>query len=1627
MTALPALDILRPAARAIPEIRLPSLPRLPGVQPLPQLVSEYNNTFSQWQQRRQGQERPETGPGVTIAGKPTPGPVLPLRSSPEVAGGLQNRRSKPRLDPEDPETYEKLRPTVQRVAEQSSGWSDFFSGLMRVIDVIDIPRMAVNQALNLVIGAKASSPEPSILGGQRIYGADVMRRFGIENRAAQLVGGFLWDVVTDPLSWLTGFGGAAKTAAKVSVGGKAAVLQRGVAKTARQFLGQGQSGKALKFLSESAGVPLAQLDSLVPAAAAAGRGEDLARILGATARQAGEAGIDWTRRVAQSGDELAGLLTEIGKSRPAAIGSVFEELVVKGGLARKGLRLSTEPLRNFPLLGRGFKKVLPAGAEIPLTLPGVLAQSPRTLYGIAGATAGGLAADEGDTLPAMIGGAALGAIAGPRLGRFMKRSKGVDAIRKSLVAVFGRGGSAKVRHLERIRKNWQRAVGAANQADLETVPGRAVAEIEDFRKLFQSTTGVDLGSEGAVAAARLFTNAQELADIRPDDMISIMAGIIADTGQAVGKARGGGLLASEAWGTLSGKLVRGKQAVEYSAPELKAAAGVRPTHLIVPDQAGGFSILKANVDDAGKVRPQRVDAYNTLDEAVARVEQSMGGKALVLEADESGRLLSPAARDPSLIPPEARLPLSGGLEPISSAKEAGAGTALAAEEPADVVRGVRSVARKLRKERKELAAQITEFGQQHGLDVNELRAADDARLMEEGFDALSTTFRGPIPTELLEATSSKAMRPLRRLLKGNVAGATEGEDVLKRLGTDEYLRQLALRRDVFKPGKDVERILNDVERLAKNAQQGDPQIAAAVERYRFLSDEGLLLEEAATRTPGSRKFSAEYLAAVPPQARPRSFPNWGDEARPPLPSEVPVAGASRPGALISPEDEALLGLNRPVKSAADAIDVGPFSDELGRELGATTDGQSVAKVLADGGNPTPGFDVLELDRTLAPPLAAMVRNSRGRYLAQEVGERSAGALESAAEAARRAGSTLDEPWKVAYVPHRITAGEAQKQNRLVGWFSKAVKRRKQAFQNLRSNKAQSIEEINAAYAARGGGKELFETNPAWYETLRTLEHNRAMGNAHFLAEVADQYGTKIPKSGAIPKGLVKITGTDSKLFAALDGYAFHSDVADYLKRVDRLWRKPGPMMEAFDKVLGTLKGWMLTAPAYHGRNLVSNAWQMMAGEGFGLASVHDGYRALWAARQGHANRLGRVLKGTVNPATKNPYTWGELIDQLDSLGLTNKTFFDEPIDQAVRKILDGQGGRAAAQKLKPWQLDQYNRRIGSFLEDGSKVSFVVERLKRGDALQQAVDRAQRFLFDYTDLTAFERQNFRRLFPFYSWAKNNVALQVDLLFERPEIAAMYPKLKGSIEGSLPEGQVVPDALRPDYVRKEAGTQIGGGLTPAFMNLPNLLPLSELKYLSPGGLARGAVDLANPMLKGPIELAINKDLFFDKPIRSYPGQTSKFVGLDVPPELAHVAGVFRPASEINRITYGMQRGEDLSTIAGRFTGLRVFEGNLPREIARFERRQAETRGYMRAKAKIALANNDVAGAERIAALFDDSGMGEDAIKTRMLIAESTGDYGAARQLAMDLADRARQRKAVEVGQTQVAQLSRDLKGA
>jgi len=186
----------------------------------------------------------------------------------------------------------------------------------------------------------------------------------------------------------------------------------------------------------------------------------------------------------------------------------------------------------------------------------------------------------------------------------------------------------------------------------------------------------------------------------------------------------------------------------------------------------------------------------------------------------------------------------------------------------------------------------------------------------------------------------------------------------------------------------------------------------------------------------------------------------------------------------------------------------------------------------------------------------------------------------------------------------------------------------------------------------------------------------------------------------------------------------------------------------------------------------------------------------------------------------------------------------------------------------------------------------------------ARDSVARALFNYNDITRFERGTMRRLAPFYSWSRKNIPYQVGKLLESPGYALAVSRAG---QGIVTPEQRVEERHIPQFVKDSWGIQVSGdGKDAKFMLLGNYLPLADLVKLdSPESLKDYMINALTPFLKAPIELMMNWNAFFKDKIRKYPGEKVVFAGLQVSPEAAHVARNVRLLSEADAIIRWMAK--------------------------------------------------------------------------------------------------------------------------
>ena len=108
--------------------------------------------------------------------------------------------------------------TSEQLAERMAAInpSDDRPGWVKALDLIDLPRNFVANTISELFLPEAKRMalqrnEFDQAGQVKVYGADLLRAMGVENKVVNGVGGFFVDIFTDPLSWIGGPIGTAKT------------------------------------------------------------------------------------------------------------------------------------------------------------------------------------------------------------------------------------------------------------------------------------------------------------------------------------------------------------------------------------------------------------------------------------------------------------------------------------------------------------------------------------------------------------------------------------------------------------------------------------------------------------------------------------------------------------------------------------------------------------------------------------------------------------------------------------------------------------------------------------------------------------------------------------------------------------------------------------------------------------------------------------------------------------------------------------------------------------------------------------------------------------------------------------------------------------------------------------------------------------------------------------------------------------------------------------------------------------------------------------------------------------------------------------------------------------------------
>jgi hypothetical protein len=472
----------------------------------------------------------------------------------------------------------------------------------------------------------------------------------------------------------------------------------------------------------------------------------------------------------------------------------------------------------------------------------------------------------------------------------------------------------------------------------------------------------------------------------------------------------------------------------------------------------------------------------------------------------------------------------------------------------------------------------------------------------------------------------------------------------------------------------------------------------------------------------------------------------------------------------------------------------------------------------------------------------------------------------------------------------------------------------------------TVAEINAKNMY--GTTKFFQDDPAIALGVADFNAAQAIAGRKFLDD-AVQFGLK---EDVAPKHYVSIP--------EVPGIKFEPSIAKQLNRSYKTisnQEEVNSFLKVYDGAQNWWKMWSLGArPAYHAKNTIGNLWNNYLG---GVTTPKPyGDAAAFQIKVAKNNLEGKIAG----------YPTKELYDAMSTRGIFGEGQYGGDIARRMEETLQGASRNPLTLSTKNPIL-QGGFKMGQTIEDNARIALYIDQLNKGASLDKAAEHVRKYLFDYGDVSPFEKNVAKRILPFYTWSRKNIPLQLEALATQPD---KINKLNLAINNIQQANQVQqPDLAQvPQYIREQAPVYVGSNAeagTVTAIPLQGLIPTFDIgsitKFLNtetaPQGIQKGKLGEAmstvmggvSPFIKAPLEFVANYDFFRKKTIQEFEGQTADFLGVPMPVHLAKLASNLIMLNELDRANPGSIFGSrTVDPITKEVTTLNSFYGlGTPRE--------------------------------------------------------------------------------------------------
>ena len=339
----------------------------------------------------------------------------------------------------------------------------------------------------------------------------------------------------------------------------------------------------------------------------------------------------------------------------------------------------------------------------------------------------------------------------------------------------------------------------------------------------------------------------------------------------------------------------------------------------------------------------------------------------------------------------------------------------------------------------------------------------------------------------------------------------------------------------------------------------------------------------------------------------------------------------------------------------------------------------------------------------------------------------------------------------------------------------------------------------------------------------------------------------------------------------------------------------GLFLRSWDKVQTYLKSAMIATPGFLQRNIFGaffNAWLDGVNPNEIIRSMRMTYKIANKAMNDQTDVLRAARAMAKEDATYQSYVdllevgvrgGGQAVSSVElQQGLRNARNLEMLIGGKMRK-----GGRQWSVSWQPFSARfapyQSIRSLNSWIEDIVRLGVGMDTMRWGGNVDDALARIAKTQFDYDELTKFERNTMRRIFPFYTWTRKNVPYQLTQLARHPSKYNRLLSAKRNLELGTKEEKVVPDyffepfGVRLPFSRKGATVYSAPDLP--FQDLARYDPFRK----GPKKALQNVLSMTTPVIKAPVEASMGKQIYSGIPFTGRLQRVPQAISMIVPDDI------------------------------------------------------------------------------------------------------------------------------------------------